>query len=43
MKQDGLIVYKPKRKKYCSYMGEINPAVENKIQRDFHATEPNNK
>jgi transposase InsO family protein len=43
MKQNGLIVYQPKQKKYSSYMGEISPAVENIIQQDFHATEPNSK
>lgn len=43
MKQNGLIVYQPKQKKYSSYMGEISPEVENIIQRDFHATELNSK
>jgi|BioPla2DNA2_1021312.scaffolds.fasta_scaffold24966_1 transposase InsO family protein/transposase-like protein len=43
MKQNGLIVYQPKQKKYSSYLGEISPEVENIIQRDFHATEPNAK
>ncbi|MDD2482593.1 MAG: IS3 family transposase [Lutispora sp.] len=43
MKQDELIVYQPKQKKYSSYMGEISPEVDNIIQRDFHSTEPNTK
>ena len=43
MKQNGLIVYQPKQKKYSSYMGEISPEVENIIKRDFHSTEPNAK
>ena len=40
MKEDGLIVYRPKKKKYSSYEGEITPAVKNLIKRDFHSTEP---
>ena len=40
MKQDKLIVYVPKTKKYSSYEGEITPAVDNLIKRDFHADEP---
>ena len=40
MKQDKLIVYVPKMKKYSSYEGEITPAVDNLIKRDFHADEP---
>ncbi len=43
MKQNGLIAYQPKQRKYSSYMGEISPEVENVIQRDFHATVPNTK
>ncbi|SHD77691.1 transposase (fragment) [[Clostridium] ultunense Esp] len=43
MKQNELIVYQPKQKKYSSYMGEISPEVDNIIQRDFHSTEPNTK
>lgn len=43
MKQDGLIVTTVKKRKYNSYAGEITPAVENVIQRDFHADKPNKK
>ncbi len=43
MRQNELIVYQPKQKKYSSYLGEISPAVENIIQRDFHSTDPNSK
>ncbi len=43
MKEEGLIVYQAKQKKYSSYMGEISPAVENIIQRDFQAEEHNKK
>lgn len=28
-------------KKYNSYKGEITPAVENIVSRDFHAEKPN--
>lgn len=40
MKKYNLVVYQPKQKKYNSYMGEISAEVENIIQRDFHAPEP---
>lgn len=43
MKEDDLIVYRPKMKKYNSYEGEITPAVENLLKRDFHADEPYKK
>lgn len=43
MFEEGLVVKLPKVKKYCSYEGEITPAVENIINRDFHADEPNQK
>jgi len=42
-KQGNLLVCKPKKKKYCSYKGEITPAVPNIINRDFHADAPNQK
>ncbi|WP_320128928.1 IS3 family transposase [uncultured Sphaerochaeta sp.] len=32
-----------KRKKYSSYMGEIDAGVTNLLQRDFHAENPNEK
>ena len=43
MKEESLIVKSIKKKKYSSYMGEISPAVENLIKRDFHANKPNEK
>jgi hypothetical protein len=33
----------PKRRRYHSYGGEISPAPENIINRDFHAATPNEK
>jgi putative transposase len=43
MKEEGLAITKVKKRKYNSYAGEITPAVENVIQRDFHADRPNMK
>ena len=43
MKEDGLVVKQRRRRKYNSYKGEITPAVENLIDRDFHADKPNQK
>lgn len=43
MAEENLVVKHPKRKKYSSYKGEITPAVENLLQRDFHADKPNEK
>ena len=43
MKQENLIVAKPKRRRYRSYLGEISPAPENFINRDFQAAAPNEK
>jgi transposase InsO family protein/transposase-like protein len=43
MKQESLVVAKPKRRKYASYLGEISPAPENIINRDFQAAAPNEK
>lgn len=43
MKEEGLNVYRPRRKKYSSYAGEISPEVPNIINRDFHASQPNEK
>ena len=42
MRQEQLIV-KQKRTKNNSYKGEIAPAVENIINRDFHAEKQNQK
>jgi len=43
MKQEGLHAARPKRRRYRSYVGEISPAPENLINRDFHAAAPNEK
>jgi transposase InsO family protein/transposase-like protein len=43
MKQESLVVAKPKRRRYASYLGEISPAPENIINRDFQAAAPNEK
>lgn len=43
MKQEGLLVAKPKRQRYGSYLGEISPAPENLINRNFQAAAPNEK
>ena len=43
MKEEQLVVPYKKKRKYNSYKGEITPAVENLIARDFHADAPNTK
>ena len=43
MREEDLSVRKVKKRKYSSYQGEITPAVENVINRDFHAEKPNEK
>lgn len=43
MKQERLVVAKPKRRRYGSYLGEISPAPDNLINRDFTAAAPNVK
>ena len=43
MRQKQLIAPTPKRRRYRSYLGEINPAPENLINRDFQAEAPNRK
>ena len=43
MKQESLIVTANKKRRYGSYLGEISPAPENLINRDFHADIPNEK
>jgi putative transposase len=43
MKQERLIVASQKKRRYQSYMGEISPAPENIINRDFKASSPNEK
>ncbi len=43
MKQECLVAAAPRRRRYGSYLGEISPAPENLINRDFHAAAPNEK
>jgi len=43
MKQACLVVATPKRRRYGSYLGEISPAPDNLINRDFQAAAPNRK
>ena len=43
MKQESLVVAKPKRRRYAPYLGEISPAPDNIIKRDFQAAVPNEK
>ena len=43
MKQEHLQAPRQKRRGYRSYVGEITPAPENIVNRNFHATAPNEK
>lgn len=43
MKQECLVAATSKRRRYGSYMGEISPAPENLLDRDFNAGAPNEK
>jgi putative transposase len=43
MKQECLVVAANKKRRYGSYLGEISPAPENIIHRDFQADTPNEK
>ena len=43
MKQESLIPIASKRRRYGSYIGEISPAPENLLNRDFSAGAPNRK
>ena len=43
MKQECLVAATSKRRRYGSYMGEISPAPENLLNRDFSAGAPNEK
>ena len=43
MKQEALITTKPKRQRYNSYIGEISPAPDNLLNRNFRAAAPNEK
>lgn len=43
MKQECLVAKTGKRRRYGSYMGEISPAPDNLLNRDFSANAPNKK
>lgn len=43
MKQESLVPVVRKRRRYGSYMGEISPAPDNVLNRDFSASAPNEK
>jgi putative transposase len=43
MKQECLVAVSRRRRRYGSYMGEISPAPENLLNRDFSASAPNEK
>ena len=43
MKQECLVAVNRKRRRYGSYMGEISPAPDNLLNRDFSASAPNEK
>lgn len=43
MKEENLVVFRAKKVKYSSYLGEISPEVKNVIDRNFHADYPNEK
>ena len=43
MGEEQLVVPYKKRRRYSSYQGEISPAVDNLVARDFHAEKPNTK
>ncbi len=43
MSQEQLVVHRSRRRRYNSYCGEVGPAPENLLARDFQASEPNQK
>lgn len=43
MRQENLLVHVSNRKEYSSYKDQISPEVPNVLQRDFHASTPNQK
>jgi transposase InsO family protein/transposase-like protein len=43
MKQECLVVAANRKRRYGSYLGEISPAPDNLINRDFQAATPNKK
>lgn len=43
MRQECLVAANRKRRRYGSYMGEVSPAPDNLLNRDFSASAPNEK
>ncbi len=43
MKEEGICVKKCRKRRYSSYIGEVSPAAENIVNRDFSASAPNEK
>jgi len=43
MSEEHLNVPGKKKRRYSSYLGEISPAVDNIVNRDFHSDKPNRK
>lgn len=43
MDEAGLVAQAKRKRKYSSYQGEVTPAPENLLKRDFHADAPNEK
>ena len=44
MQEEQLVVpYSKKKRRYSSYKGEITPAVDSLVTRDFHAARPNKR
>lgn len=43
MAEEGLTIVRTRRRAYSSYRGEISPAVDNVVDRDFSADAPNTK
>lgn len=43
MSEEKLVVYGTRRRRYSSYCGEIGPAPDNLLARDFTAAQPNQK
>lgn len=43
MSEQGLAVKKPRRRRFTAYAGDPSPAVENLVDRNFHAATPNTK
>lgn len=41
MKEESLVVFSKRRRRYSSYKGDISPEVDNLVNRDFHAGSPN--